>query len=142
MNTRNELLCIWSAVLFVVVFTIGLWPLAHFLPAHAPTASAEDIAALYQARPWQMRLGLFVMMGCSGLVCAFVAAITVAMKRKGDDAAGVFRDFSSLTRQRDDVSRSSVTMTSLRRPFVSLEKTSEQVLVRKHGEDGNFNFLI
>jgi len=81
MNTRNELLCIWSAVLFVVVFTIGLWPLAHFLPAHAPTASAEDIAALYQARPWQMRLGLFVMMGCSGLVCAFVAAITVAMKR-------------------------------------------------------------
>ncbi len=81
MNIRNELLCIWSAVLFVIIFTIGIWPLTHFLPPHLPTASAEEIAALYQDRTWQIRLGLFLMMGCSGLVCAFVAAITVAMKR-------------------------------------------------------------
>lgn len=88
MNTRNELLCIWSAVIFVVIFTLGLWPLANFLPPHLPTAGADEIAALYQDRTWQIRLGLFLMMGCSGLICAFVAAITVAIKRM-EKSAGV-----------------------------------------------------
>lgn len=81
MNARSQLLCAWCAPLFALVYLIGLWPLAQFLPPHLPSASAQEIAALYQARTLPIRAGLFLMMGSSGLLCAFVALITTVMKR-------------------------------------------------------------
>ena len=81
MNTRSQLLCAWSGFVFTVVFTIGLWLVANFVPPPSPNASAADIAAIYQQNTWQIRLGLFIMMGCSGLISPFVAAISLQMKR-------------------------------------------------------------
>ena len=76
------------------------------------------------------------------------------MKRKGENEDefssltrhDVSRDFSYLTTQRVTLQRDFSSLQTqrvtaqqvpLRRPFVSLRK---QVIVRKHGEDGNFNF--
>jgi hypothetical protein len=81
MNTRNQLLCAWSGIAFVVVFTIGFWFLANFLPPPSPRATAAEIAALYRQNTLQIRFGMLLMMACSGLISPFVAVIAVQMKR-------------------------------------------------------------
>jgi hypothetical protein len=70
------------------VFTVGFWFLAHYLPPPSPNAGASDIAALYQQNTGQIRLGMFLMMACSGLVAPFIAVIAVQMKRM-EGGAGV-----------------------------------------------------
>ncbi len=88
MNMRNQMLCTWSGPIFVAVFTVGFWFLAHYLPPPSPNAGASDIAALYQQNTGQIRLGMFLMMTCSALVAPFVAVIAVQMKRL-EGGAGV-----------------------------------------------------
>jgi hypothetical protein len=84
MNTRNQLLCAWSGVAFAILFTIGFWPLTHFMPPPSPTVGALDVAAMYQAHTNQIRLGLLVMMGASGCILPFAAVISAQMKRMED----------------------------------------------------------
>ncbi len=81
MNTRNQLLCAWSGFGFALLFMTGFWLIAGFVPPPSPDASATDIAALYQQHTWQIRLGQFLMMGSSGLILPFVAAISIQMRR-------------------------------------------------------------
>lgn len=81
MNTRNQLIGAWCGPAFVVLFTIGYWLIAHYLPPHAPTATAEDVAALYRQHTTQIRLGMLLMMSCSGLMAGFVAVIAVQLRR-------------------------------------------------------------
>ncbi len=84
MNTRNQLLCAWSGVAFAIFFTLGFWPLTHFMPPPSPTMSAIDVAAMYGQNTNQIRFGLLVMMGSSGLILPFTAVIAVQMKRMED----------------------------------------------------------
>lgn len=81
MSARSQLVCAWCGPAFVALFTIGYWLIAHYLPPHAPTAGAEEIAALYRENTLPIRLGMFVMMSCSGLIAAFVAVIAVQLRR-------------------------------------------------------------
>ncbi len=71
MNTRNELLCAWSGVVFLILFTLGFWPLAHFIPPPLPSASAAEIAAMYQQHGVQIRLGLVLMVVSWSLIIPF-----------------------------------------------------------------------
>ncbi len=84
MNTRNQLLCAWSGVAFAVLFTLGFWPITHFMPPPSPNASALDIATMYREHTNQIRLGLLVMMGASGCILPFAAVISAQMKRMED----------------------------------------------------------
>ena len=81
MNTRNELLCAWSGAVFVVVFMVGFWPLANYLPPASPSASATDIAAMYQQHTLQIRLGLSLMMLSFALILPFAAVISIQINR-------------------------------------------------------------
>ncbi|MFT4561779.1 MAG: hypothetical protein ACI9BW_001521 [Gammaproteobacteria bacterium] len=81
MSTRYQLLFAWSGAVLVVVFALGFWPLAHFVPPLLPSASAVEIAGIYQQNPFQIRLGLFVMMVSFGLVCPFAAVISMQLNR-------------------------------------------------------------
>ena len=58
---RSELLCAWSGAVFLLVFFAGFWPLANFLPPPLPSASAAEIAAMYQQHAVPIRLGLVLM---------------------------------------------------------------------------------
>ena len=84
MNTRIQLLCAWCGVAFAILFTIGFWPLAHFMPPPSPTRGALEVAAMYQAHTNQIRLGLLVMMAASACILPFAAVITAQMKRMED----------------------------------------------------------
>jgi len=81
MNTRNELLCAWSGVVFLILFTLGFWPLAHFIPPPLPSASAAEIAAMYQQHGVKIRLGLILMVVSWSLIIPFAAAISIQINR-------------------------------------------------------------
>ncbi|MGH8595934.1 MAG: hypothetical protein ACREXT_04670 [Gammaproteobacteria bacterium] len=81
MNTRNQLLCAWSGIAFTIAFMVGFWIVAGFVPPPTPTATATEIAAMYQNNTWQIRTGLLLMMAASGLMSPFLAVISIQMKR-------------------------------------------------------------
>lgn len=81
MNTKSQLVCAWSSIGFAIVFTIGLWPLANFLPPMSPALSAIEIAAIYSDNTLPIRFGTLVMMfGCT-LMIPFLAVIANQMRR-------------------------------------------------------------
>lgn len=81
MNTKNQLICAWAGVAFLLLFFIGLWPVAKFFPPHSPTASAAEIAAIYQQDTTVIRLGMLIMMVAAALQLPFAAAISMQLKR-------------------------------------------------------------
>lgn len=81
MNTKNQLICAWAGPVFLLLFFIGFWPISKFFPPHLPSASAAEIAAIYQQDTNMIRLGLLVMMIGSAFLAPFVAVISIQMKR-------------------------------------------------------------
>jgi len=81
MNTRTQLICAWSSIAFAVIFTVGLWPLANFLPPMSPDLSATEIAAIYRENTLPIRFGTFVMMFGATFMLPFLAVIAMQMKR-------------------------------------------------------------
>jgi hypothetical protein len=80
MNARQQQLCNWCGVVFVVVYTIGFWPLARFLPPMTPGMSPSAVASFFQQDTNQIRLGLVLMLGATGLMMPFFAVIADQMK--------------------------------------------------------------
>ena len=81
MGSKSEMICIWSALAFVVLAGIGLIPLAGIVPPISPNLSAEEVAAIYQTDTLSMRLGILTIMTSAGFMCPFVAAVAVQMIR-------------------------------------------------------------
>jgi hypothetical protein len=81
MNTRSQIVCAWCSIAFAVLFTIGIWPVAGFMPPLAPSLTALQVAETYQQNTLAIRSGALLMMSCTGLMCAFVAVIAVQMRR-------------------------------------------------------------
>jgi len=85
MNTNSQLLGVWCGVGFLVLFGLGWWLLAGYLPPTSPALSANEIAAFYQENTGRIRLGLMITMFSAILVAPWVAVIAVQMKRiEGD----------------------------------------------------------
>ena len=80
MNARQQHICNWSGVIFVVVYTIGFWPLAGFLPPMTPGMSPSEVATFFQQDTNQIRLGLLLMLAATGLMMPFFALISDHMK--------------------------------------------------------------
>lgn len=81
MNTNQELLCAWSGVGFLILFTLGFWPLAQFMPPPSPTISSAEIAAMYQLHTLQIRFGLVLMVLSWSLIIPFAAVISAQINR-------------------------------------------------------------
>lgn len=81
MNIKNQLICAWAGPLCLVLFIIGMWPLAQFLPPLSPNDSANEIVAIYQADPIAIRLGILFMLTSGALQGPYAAAISIQMMR-------------------------------------------------------------
>lgn len=81
MNERSLKVCIWSGPLAGLLFVIGLWPLAHFIPLIDPLYSAEEIAAIYQSNTIGIRLGGIAIMFSASFNAAFFGAIYTFIRR-------------------------------------------------------------
>lgn len=81
MNTRSQILCAWCGILCPVLMFTGFWPMAQFFPPHLPSASAAEIAALYQENANGIRAGMILVMFAGAMYGAFSAAIAAQMRR-------------------------------------------------------------
>ena len=81
MNTRSQIVCAWCGILCPVLMFVGIWPIAGFVPPHMPSASAAEIAAIYQQNATGIRLGCIFMMIAGALYGAFTASVAAQMRR-------------------------------------------------------------
>ncbi len=81
MNAKSQILCAWCGILCPLVMFAGLWPAAGFFPPHLPTASADEIAAIYQAHATGIRFGMILILIAGALYGPFTASITAQMRR-------------------------------------------------------------
>lgn len=61
---------------FILFFFAGFWPLAHFLPGHDPSASADTIAQLYRENANGIRIGMVCLLMGAGCYLVFITALT------------------------------------------------------------------
>ncbi|WP_428312970.1 hypothetical protein [Hydrocarboniphaga sp.] len=76
MNTKIQLLCVWSGPVFLVLYLLAFWGLAGYLPPHPPGTSASDIAAFYDLHHNQIRAGMVLCLIFSTLLFPWFAVIS------------------------------------------------------------------
>jgi hypothetical protein len=81
MNEKALMACTVSGPLGFLLFGIGIWPLAGFLPPLAPSATAAEIAAIYRDHQLGIRLGSVLVMFAASMFVPFWAAISVFLKK-------------------------------------------------------------
>lgn len=81
MNTKNQLICAWAGLASLILFLVGLWPIAQFIPPHPPGAGAAEIAAIYQQNSVWIRVGMVMLVPAAALYGVFCAVISMQMKR-------------------------------------------------------------
>lgn len=82
MNTKDQLICTWSGLVFLLLFFVGWGLLSGFiLPPHSPTMTAAEVGAFYQENPVSIRLGLVIALLACAFYVPFGAVITVQMAR-------------------------------------------------------------
>lgn len=81
MNARTQIICAWCGILCPIIMFLGLWPVAGFMPPHLPTASAADIAAIYQQNTNSIRFGCILIIISGALYGPYTAAIAGQMRR-------------------------------------------------------------
>jgi len=74
-------LCAWAGMAFVVLFGLGFWAFAQYLPPHSPAASAEYIAAIYRDHTSMIRIGQLLLMIGAALMVPFDAEISALLRR-------------------------------------------------------------
>ena len=78
---RNQLICAYSGFVFVLLFLIGFWPIAGFVPPPSPTNTVEVTAAFFAEHTLRIRIGMWVtMVGCA-LVASWTVAVSAQLRR-------------------------------------------------------------
>lgn len=81
MNRTHQLLCAWAGPAFTLLFGVGFWLFADFLPPHRPAQDAAAVAALFHENAAMIRLGTLLVMTGAGLSLAFVAVLSSQIRR-------------------------------------------------------------
>jgi hypothetical protein len=81
MNARAQIICAWCGYLCPIFMFAGLWPAAGFFPPTLPTATAQEIATLYQQNAVGIRVGTILFIITGALFGAFAASISAQMRR-------------------------------------------------------------
>jgi hypothetical protein len=80
-STRIQLACAWAGPVFLVIFLICWWPIAHFIPPPTPRYDTTQIAAFYNAHRTGIRVGMIGAMLATTLMFPFFAVISMRMAR-------------------------------------------------------------
>lgn len=81
MNRRIQLACAWCGPVFLVLFGIGLVPLAGFVPPPAANDSAQQVARLYSEHHTRLQAGLSLMLFSTAFIGPWVAVISAQLRR-------------------------------------------------------------
>jgi hypothetical protein len=80
-NASSQRLCAWAGPACIVVFFVGFWPIAGFMPPPSPTNSPAQVAAFYAEHTTAIRLGLVIGMFAAALLGMWSGGISVQLKR-------------------------------------------------------------
>jgi hypothetical protein len=81
MNRRIQLVCAWCGPVFLVLFGIGLVPLAGFVPPPAANDTAQDVVKLYGEHHSRVQAGLSLMLFSTAFIAPWVAVISTQLRR-------------------------------------------------------------
>jgi hypothetical protein len=81
MNATAQRVCAWCGPVLAVLFFIGFWVIAGFIPPPSPAESAVKTAARFHDHANSIRTGLLITMYSGVLTVPWVAAISVQLKR-------------------------------------------------------------
>ena len=81
MNTKNQLLCAWSGIVFLLMFILGWWVIAGYIPPPSPTADSAEIAGFYKQDPTLVSFGLDLVIASCIFFPPWLAVISAQMKR-------------------------------------------------------------
>jgi hypothetical protein len=80
-NTEVQRVFAWTGVVMLVVFLIGFWPIAGYVPPSRPHDSVSDILAFYTGDTTRIRLGLWMTMFAAAFCATFFVAVSVQVRR-------------------------------------------------------------
>jgi len=81
MNTTAQRLCAWSGIACLVLFFVGFWPIAGFIPPPAPKLTGEQLEQLFTGHAARIRIGMIVALFAAALLASWSAGITAQMLR-------------------------------------------------------------
>lgn len=81
MNSSIQRMCAWGGVAMTVLWVGGFWVFCGFVPPPSPSASAAQIAEIFNPHLNSIRFGLLLCMIGSALLAPFCSVITVQLKR-------------------------------------------------------------
>lgn len=81
MNRRIQLACAWCGPVFLVLFGVGLVPLAGFVPPPAANDTADQVVKLYSEHHTRVQAGLSLMLFSTVFVAPWVAVISAQLNR-------------------------------------------------------------
>jgi hypothetical protein len=81
MDRRLQVVCVWSILAFAVLFGIGCFVLAGFIPPPSPAATAQAIAHLYCSKSNAIRIGCTLMMLGTPFILSWGSAIAMQVRR-------------------------------------------------------------
>lgn len=81
MNTRIQLICLWSGYAFCPLYLIGFALFAGFLPIPSPTLDAVQVAALFDQNQTRILIGMTLCVFASALLVPWAVAIFEQMSR-------------------------------------------------------------
>lgn len=81
MNQSVRRVCALSGVGVVVLFFLGFWAVAGFIPPPAPTSSADVVAALFREHHDRIRVGLLIATVAAALLVPWSAEMALQLRR-------------------------------------------------------------
>src|SRR3954471_12005539 len=71
----------WSGLVMLVLFILGFWVIAGYVPPSNPRGSVKEVLAFYTDDTTAIRLGLWMTMIAAAFCTTFFTAISVQMRR-------------------------------------------------------------
>jgi hypothetical protein len=81
MNARAQRLCAWSGVVCLVVFFLGFWVIAGFIPPPSPKLTGEQLSELFTTDRMRIRIGMIFSIFASALLASWAAVISTQMRK-------------------------------------------------------------
>jgi hypothetical protein len=81
MDAKAQRLCTWGGIAFCILFSLGWWPMAGFMPPPSPMDTPQMVADMYGRHTNLIRAGLLVAMFGVAFQFPFFTAIFYQMKR-------------------------------------------------------------
>lgn len=81
MNTKTQLICLWSAPVFVLLYIFAFVGISGFIPPPSPTLTGDELSIIFEANRSSIRLGQLLCILFSVLYMPWIAVIAVQMAR-------------------------------------------------------------